>query len=143
MERGTKVTAGDISFYFWSAILIIVSYVMTIDGLSDIKAGSDNTQTIWQFVKEAFIFITPCGLDALVLLTSPRSKPHLNDTVEVVITMLSLGVSAYLFIVMMLQKGIMPLWIIQILLLGYPIRYVTNLAFSVYEAFLCRGNIEK
>jgi len=108
MESETKVTAGDMSFYFWSAVLIIISYVMTIDGLGEIKAGTDNTQTIWQFVKEAFIFITPCGLDALVLLTSPRSKPPLNDTVEIVITMLSLGVSAYLFIVIMLQKGIIP-----------------------------------
>lgn len=128
MKRISRDVTTDILLYFIMSILIVVGYIMTLEQLENIGTAEFS---VYSFLKSAFVYITPCGLDICQMVIR---RSRVNDLIEFSTMVISLILSGCLIIIVIINNNFLPLALVQLLLLVYPVRYLVNFIFSVFTA---------
>lgn len=144
--KGLDFTICGITF-----IVTVLSYAMTIEILSSSNIASASDQianslqvanqsntaiteaTALNFLRSSFVFLSPCALEGINLFCSKVTKKLYLDVVEVIISVISILVSIYLFLFAF--RGTTPTnlqWIPYALLI-YPIKFGVNLFSEFFE----------
>ena len=106
-----------------TCVITFISYAIMIDVLN---VQTDTPPPIDVFRRDAFIFIIPCAIEGMYFITSKVQKKDIVDKVELIINLLSMGLSAVLFFKIIMNKDITYVELVEILLLSYPLKFAVN-----------------
>lgn len=103
---------GIISF-----AIIFTSYIITINFMAK---SQENLNSI----NNAFIFISPCALEATNIFLTKVSQRNLTDLFEMILCLVSIVATIFCFILMLLQcVNNCLIFILQISIIVYPLKF--------------------
>lgn len=105
------------------SIFLVVSYTMTVGIL---KTDDKQALDVFGFIRGSAIFLIPCAIEGVNIIINSTGKKAYVDKMEFWISVASLIIGAYLVYSTFACKNCVPLWVIQILLLIYPAKYIIN-----------------
>lgn len=123
MEKTEKNLGLDFVVCLLSCIIAFISH-----GLTDqlLEVGESNTINIYSFYRGAFIFLAPCAIEAIELITSTK-KGNRFDVFELIVGVIGIVLTGYLLYEIIIEKNAICVQVISLLLLIYPLKFVVHL----------------
>lgn len=121
-ERNSlKVLGFDFFVDVINIIIIISSYILTITILDDAASLNVNEN----FLRGAFVFIAPCAMEGIQILTSKGKTDKTQDGVEVILSLVSMVTTLALAMVLIFNNNeyvILFRWLIM----AYPLKIFSD-----------------
>lgn len=117
----------------------ILSYYLTIQLLR--KPSEENLSMAMDFVRGAFVFISPCALEGISYITSKKIKKIYIDAVEIIIGIISVLLTIILFFLTTSNCNNIPqlvLSCIKVALIIYPLKVGINFTDLLLELLKSR-----
>lgn len=128
--KDQKAEGFNFLLYLLTLAIIMISYVLTLmllDKAAGTAVGNLN------FMRASFIFLAPCALEGIALLVSEQGENKAFDTIELVLSALSMIFCIYLAVAVFAQKYFLPPVIVCIVLAIYPLKFASKTACSLFK----------
>ena len=103
--------------------ITFISYGMTKELL---KTSSEGTLIVLDFYRGAFVFLVPCAIEGINLITSKISKKKAIDVCELFIGAAGILLTGYLLYEVIVEGNLLCAKLISYLLLIYPLKFVIS-----------------
>lgn len=125
-----KIIGFDVLVDTFNAIVVISSYIITCNILNN---ATEANNFHMEFIKGAFVFIGPCAIEGINLLTSKSTfNSKILNKLDVFILVLSIGLTILtaIFAILDIDKCIL---LIEIAISVYPIKIVGKFALDIMK----------